>query len=92
MKIKTTSKIITWVPILIVQTPRNLLGIANEFVRHPPMSNNSKAALLFQMDERTNLSFLWVFRRPKKGKRTLELLEWTKKWWKSAVWNSQWLQ
>ena len=77
-------------PISIVQTPRNLLGIANKFVSHPPMSNNSKVARLFQMDERTNLASLRVFRQPRKGKRTLELLEWMKKWWRSAVWNSQW--
>ena len=34
-----------------MQTPRNQLGIANEFISHPPMSNNSKVARLFQMDE-----------------------------------------
>ena len=80
---------ITLVPILIVQMPMNQLHIANEFISHPPMLNNSKVALSFWMDERTNLSFLRVFKQPRKGKWILELLEWMKKWWRSAVWNLQ---
>ena len=71
---------------------KNQLHIANEFISHLPMLNNSKVALSFQMDERTNLSFLRVFRQPRKGKRILELLEWMKKWWRSAIWNLQWPQ
>ena len=62
-----SSKIITWVPILIVQTPRNLLGVVNKFVSHPPMSNNSKVARLFQMDERTNLFFPKGLQTAKEG-------------------------
>jgi hypothetical protein len=30
-----------------MQTPRNQLHIPNKFINHPPMSNNSKVALLF---------------------------------------------
>ena len=85
LKIKILSKIINLVLILIVRTPRNQLHIANEFVSHPPMLNNSKVALLFQMNKRTNFSFLRVFRQPRKKKQILEMLEWTKKWWKSAA-------
>ena len=59
----------------MVQTLRNQLCIANEFISHLPMLNNTKVALLFQMNKRTNLSFLGVFRQPRKEKRILELLE-----------------
>ena len=69
--------------------PEEPAAHSNKFVSHPPMSNNSKVALLFQMAKRTNLSFLRVFR---KEKRILELLEWMKKWWKLVVWNLQWPQ
>ena len=69
---------------------RNQLYVANKFISHLPMLKNSEVALSFQMDKRTNISFPRVFKWPRKGKWILELLEWTKKWWKLAVWNSQW--
>ena len=77
-KIRTLRKTITLVPILIVQTSRNQLRVVNEFVSHPPMLNNSKVALLLQMDDATNHSFLRVFKRLMNGKRILGLLEWTR--------------
>ena len=78
--------------ILITQTLKNQLHVANKFVSYLPMLNNSKVTLLFQMNDKTNLSFLKVFKQPRKGKEILELLEWMRRWWKLVIWNLQWPQ
>jgi hypothetical protein len=47
----------------------------------------------FILDGRNNQPFFPKgLQTTKEGKQILELLEWIKKWWRSAAWNLQWPQ